>query len=83
MKNMRLKSGIAFAAGLFACGTCFAQPGGMSVPMLPQAIGTHMEQKRTLEQREAMGKKFEPTGLANPKAVWRCASHRSPKCVMV
>lgn len=50
----RLMRGVAFAAGLLTFGASFAQMGPMRAPMVPQAIGTHMEQKRTLEQREAI-----------------------------
>lgn len=49
-----LTQGVAFAAGLLTCGASFAQTGPIRAPMMPQAIGTHMEQKRTLEQREAI-----------------------------
>jgi hypothetical protein len=58
-----LMSGVALATGLLSCITSFAQPGAMRVPMVPQAIETHMQQKRTLEQREAIGEK-----AAMPKA---------------
>ena len=49
-----LMSSVACAAGLLICCTSHAQPGGMRAPMVPQAIDTHMQQKRTLEQREAI-----------------------------
>jgi hypothetical protein len=52
--NPRWMSGIVLAAGLLTCGASFAQMGPMRAPMVPQAIGTHLEQKRTLEQREAI-----------------------------
>ncbi|MDK9703413.1 MAG: hypothetical protein OEL20_09750 [Sulfuritalea sp.] len=47
-----LMAAVAFFAGLPACFPAAAQP--MQPPMLPQAIGTHMQQQRTLEQREAI-----------------------------
>ncbi len=50
----RLIRGVAFAGGLLTFGASFAQMGPMRAPRVPQAIGTHMEQKRTLEQREAI-----------------------------
>lgn len=44
----------AFAAGLLICCASHAQPGAMRAPALPQAIETHLQQQRTLEQREAI-----------------------------
>lgn len=53
MKSSLTRS-FTFAAGLLACGASFAQMGPMRAPMVPRAIEMHMEQKRTLEQREAI-----------------------------
>lgn len=79
MKNMRLKSGIVCAVGLFACGASIAQPGGMSMPTLPQAIGTHMEQKRTLEQREAMEAKAAAHAPSQEPAAPKKPAAKKPK----
>lgn len=64
-----LMSGVALAAGLLSCAS-FAQPGAMRAPVLPQAIETHLQQQRTLEQREAIEAKAatpEPTQPAPKK----------------
>lgn len=49
-----LMPGAAFAVGLLSCVASYAQPGPMQIPMVPRAIEMHMQQTRTLEQREAM-----------------------------
>jgi len=64
--NLRLMSGIVFVAGLLTCGASFAQMGPMRAPTVPQAIEMHMEQKRTLEQREAIEAK---AAAAEPASV--------------
>lgn len=54
-----LKSGVALATGLLTCCASFAQPGAMRAPVQPQAIEMHMQQKLTLEQREAIDVKAD------------------------
>lgn len=49
-----LIAGVVLAMGATGCFTAQAQSGSMRVPMVPQAIEMHMQQKRTLEQREAI-----------------------------
>lgn len=53
MNSVRIR-GAACAAGLMICMPALAQPGPMRAPVLPQAIEMHMQQTRTLEQREAI-----------------------------
>jgi hypothetical protein len=48
MRIASLLATLLFSAPLFA------QSGPMRPPMLPQAIDMHMQQSRTLQQREAM-----------------------------
>ena len=53
MKSVRIRNA-ACAAGLMVALPALAQPGPMRAPMLPQAIEMQMQQRRTLEQREAI-----------------------------
>ena len=65
----RLMRGVALATGLLIFGAALAQMGPMRAPMVPQAIEMHMEQKRTLEQREAIEAKATTTEPAPTQAV--------------
>lgn len=72
-KEVTMKSvftwGPVFAAGLLSSFQAIAQQPPMQVPMVPQAIETHMQQKRTLEQREAIeAKKSQSAASAKPAA---------------
>lgn len=77
--NSRLMSGIAFAAGVLACGTSFAQIGPMRAPMAPRAIEMHMEQKRTLEQREAIEAKAAAAPSPETTAPKKTSTKKSKK----
>lgn len=74
----RLTRGVALAAGLLACGAGFAQTGPMRAPMAPRAIEMHLEQKRTLEQREAIEAKAAAAPSAETTAPKK-ASTKKPK----
>jgi hypothetical protein len=72
----RLTQSCTFAAGLLASGASFAQMGPMRAPTVPQAIEMHMEQKRTLEQREAIEAK---AAAAEPASVPPAPKKRTAK----
>ena len=75
MKSV-LTWGAVFAAGLLGSGQAIAQQPPMQVPAAPRAIEMHLQQERTLEQREAVeAKKSQPTTAAKPTA---SATTRAP-----
>jgi hypothetical protein len=74
--KLRLTQSCAFASGLLICGASFAQMGPMRAPMVPQAIEMHMEQRRTLEQREAIEAK---AAAAEPASVKPAPKKRTAK----
>ena len=53
MKSICIRSAVC-VAGLMTSLPALAQSGPMRAPMLPQAIEMQMQQRRTLEQREAI-----------------------------
>lgn len=71
--------GYIFAAGVLACGTSFAQMGPMRAPMAPRAIEMHMEQKRTLEQREAIEAKATAAPAPETSATKKTLTKKSKK----
>jgi len=75
MKSSLTRS-FTFGAGLLTCGASFAQMGPMRAPMVPQAIEMHMEQKRALEQREAIEAK---AAAAEPASVPPAPKKRAAK----
>lgn len=77
--NSRLMPGIAFVAGVLACGTGFAQMGPMRAPTAPRAIEMHMEQKRTLEQREAIEAKAVAAPSPEPTAPKKTSTKKPKK----
>lgn len=57
-----------FAAGLLSSFQAMAQQSPMQVPMAPRAIESHLEQKRTQEQREAIEGKNIATAAKSTSA---------------
>lgn len=63
--NHRQRYPALIAAGIGFASAVVAQPGPMRPPAVPQAIEAHLQQQRTLQQREAMK---EPAATAAPVA---------------
>lgn len=76
----KLMPGVALATGLLSCFASFAQPGAMRAPVLPQAIETHLQQQRTLEQREAIeAKVVAPDPAPTQPALKKPAAKKAKK----
>lgn len=70
-----------FAACLLSASQAIAQQPPMQVPMAPQAIESQMQQKRTLEQREAIeAKKNQPATAAKPTAAVAAPASTTADC---
>jgi len=73
--------GTVFATGFLSSFQAIAQQPPMQVPAAPQAIEMHLQQQRTLQQREAIeAKKGQPTTAVKPTASATTRAATSTDC---